>query len=322
MLNPLIDARAIHFASSIMVGGAAIFSAFVAPTLSEGDGAASAHAIAERQLGLFVLAALLFAVGSGALWLVILASNIGQSSMAHAITDGTAWSVFTETQFGRVWESRLLLAAVLACIVLLRRVVRSSSLRPLSLAEAALAVVFVATLAWCGHGGAGIGLGGTLHLAGDALHLTTAAAWVGGLIPLLIFIWPRHAGLNSPRSRFCVLRRFSSLATLSVTVLAASGVSNTWFMTNGMRSLFGTEYGDLVLLKIALFITMLGFAAVNRFWLTPRLRMNDAHAETGNKTLRLLCFFAAMEVALGIIVICVVAVLGQLPPPGHAHMAM
>ena len=104
MLNPLIDARAIHFASSIMVGGAAIFSAFVAPTLSEGDGAASAHAIAERQLGLFVLAALLFAVGSGALWLVILASNIGQSSMAHAITDGTAWSVFTETQFGRVWE--------------------------------------------------------------------------------------------------------------------------------------------------------------------------------------------------------------------------
>jgi copper resistance protein D len=319
MLDPLISARAIHFASSIMVGGAAIFSAFAAPSLSEWDGVASAHAIAGRQLRRFLLAALLFAVGSGALWLVILASSIGQSSMAEAITDGTVWSVFTETQFGRVWECRLLLAAVLSCIVLLGRRIRSPNLRLLSPVEALLAVIFVATLAWCGHAGAGIGLGGKLHLAGDALHLTAAAAWVGGLIPLLIFIWPRHAGLHSLRPRFCVLRRFSSLATLSVTVLAASGVSNTWFMTNGMRNFLGTEYGNLVLVKIALLLMMLGFGAANRYWLTPRLLPTNVPTEENARALRLLCASVSLEIALGLVVICVVAILGQLPPPGHEH---
>jgi putative copper export protein len=34
---------------------------------------------------------------------------------------------------------------------------------------------------------------------------------------------------------------------------------------------------------------------------------------------RLFCIFTAVEIALGVIVICVVAVLGQLEPVAHAN---
>jgi copper resistance protein D len=82
-------------------------------------------------------------------------------------------------------------------------------------------------------------------------------------------------------------------------------------MTDGMRHLFDTEYGALVLTKVGLLLIMLGFASVNRFWLTPRLPVSD-------KAVSLLCISTRAEITLGLIVICVVAVLGQLEPAGHA----
>lgn len=69
-----------------------------------------------------------------------------------------------------------------------------------------------------------------------------------------MFVGPR---VRSPQPPLVdcvrVLRRFSTLAAWSVVTLAAGGMLNTWFMTNGLRSFLGTEYGDLVLVKIVLF---------------------------------------------------------------------
>ena len=39
----------------------------------------------------------------------------------------------------------------------------------------------------------------------------------------------------------------------------------------------------------------------------------------GEDAVRLLCLFTAVEIALSLIVTCVVAVLGQLEPVAHAH---
>ena len=99
----------------------------------------------------------------------------------------------------------------------------------------------------------------------------------------------------------------------------ASGLLNTWFMTNGLRSFLGTDYGDLVLAKIALFSVMLGFGAANRYWLTPRLLPTNVPTKKNAKALRLLRTSVSIEIALGLLVICVVAVLGQLQPPEHEH---
>jgi copper resistance protein D len=312
MLDPLITSRAVHFASSLVVGGTAMFSAFLA-------GPIHADSVLERHLEQLMFVALALALLSGATWLVSLASRIAQASVAEVISDGTAWSVLTETQFGRIWEGRFLVAILLFCVGLFGPGLRARGLPLLSL-QAGLAIAFVGMLAWSGHAAGGIGFPGVLHFGGDVLRLVAAATWVGGLIPLLMFIAPRVRGSQPPLVEcFRVLRRFSTLAAWSVAVLAAGGVLNTWFMTNELRSFLGTEYGDLVLVKIALFLVMLAFGAANRYWFTPRLLPTNIPTEEDTRALRLLCASVSLEIALGLVVICVVAILGQLPPPGHMH---
>jgi putative copper resistance protein D len=303
--DPLIVARAIHFASSITVAGAALFPAAVASEQLRAH--SEVLAPIQRQLDWIVLIGLALAVASGGLLLLLFTSKL-ESATQDA--DSTLWLVLTGTRFGRVSVMRFVIAGVLALLLGLRYVKSLPS--TLSWLIALLGIAFVISLAWCGHSGAGIGLTGDFQVGADAVHLITAAMWVGGLLPLLIFIRPSVP--ISTSERYQLVRRFSLLATWAVALLVISGIVNTWYMTDGLRHLFGTEYGNLVLAKIGLLLIMLGFASVNRFWLTPRLPTNK-----GEKTARLLCISTAAEIALGLIVICVVAVLGQLEPAGHVH---
>lgn len=316
MLDLIVGARAVQFASSIFIAGAATFSLVVAAPALNTDKALLARK--QRQFDRLILVALGFAIASGALWLFSLAADIGQSSMAEALSNGTVWAFFTETQFGRVSEVRLGLAIVLAGLVLVRRLVPGTT-RSAAWGLAFLGIGFVASLTWCGHAGGGVGFGGDVHAANDVVHLVAAAAWVGCLIPLLILIGP-HVEMP-PATRLHLIRRFSSLAVLAVIGLTASGVINTWFMLDGVRDLVVTVYGRLVLVKVVLFLAMLAFAAANRLWLTPRLAVRQGRARPDNTALRLLCRFTAVEVALGVAVICVVALLGELPPAAHMHAA-
>jgi putative copper resistance protein D len=243
-----------------------------------------------------------------------LAAEAGEVPIAEAWRDGTAWTFFTDTQFGRVSELRLALAVLIVGSVVVRRRLPSPSGVA---ASALLGAGFVASLAWCGHAGGGLGLAGTVHMANDAAHLLTAAAWVGGLLPLLLLL---GADLEvAPAARHRLVRRFSSVSLMAVAGLILSGLINSWFLLSGMRDLVDTNYGRLILAKAALFLLMLAFAAANRFWLTPSLLPANATTSAGKDALRYLRLSVAMEVALGTAVICVVALLGQLPPPLHMH---
>src|SRR5262249_54544691 len=160
----LIGTRIIHFASSIILGGGAIFGAAIANPALRPNSGLSSHVIAEKQLNWLLLAALAVAISSGFLWLCILAAQLSQNSLSEAIGEGTIWSVLSDTQFGRVSELRFVFGMILA--------------------------VIVAALAWCGHAGAGLGFRGKMQVGNDVVHLVTSAMWVGGLIPLLLFIRP------------------------------------------------------------------------------------------------------------------------------------
>jgi putative copper resistance protein D len=303
--NLLVVVRAIHFASSITVAGAAFFPAAVAGEQLRAH--REALAPIQRQLDWIVLTGLGLAVASGGLWLLLLASQLAQVTED---ADSTVWLVLTGTQFGCVLLVRFVIAGLLALLLALRHLKPLAS--TLNWLIALLGIAFVVSLAWCGHSGAGLGLSGDFQVGADAVHLVTAAIWVGGLLPLLIFIRPSMPMSGS--ERYQLVRRFSLVATWAVALLIASGIVNTWYMTDGLRHLFGTEYGSLVLAKMGLLLIMLGFASVNRFWLTPRLPVSD-------KVPRLLCTSTGAEIALGLIVIYLVAVLGQLEPAGHMHMS-
>jgi putative copper resistance protein D len=157
-------------------------------------------------------------------------------------------------------------------------------------------------------------LAGGIHLAADVMHLIAAAAWVGGLLPLAFVLT-----VASKASSFAVARaaslRFSDYGIAAVGVLLLTGPINTWYLAGSSRALTGTDYGLLLLVKIAFFLTMLAFATVNRLWLTPALAAS-AGVRPPRDALRQLRRNVVLEIGAGAIILSLVAVLGVTPPPG------
>ena len=217
-----------------------------------------------------------------------------------------------DTDFGRDWLLRLVLIALLAGLLAadLREKRDSGGFLKLALVAAGLA----GTVAWAGHGIGGAGLPGSVHLAADFVHLIATAAWVGGLLPLAIMLAAagRASSLAVART---VSMRFSAYGIVAVGALFFTGAINTWYLAGSIRALTETDYGHLLLVKIALFLIMLGLATFNRLWLTPALaanagqgRMRDAFWQLRRNV--------AIEIGAGATILSVVAVLGVTPPPG------
>ena len=155
---------------------------------------------------------------------------------------------------------------------------------------------------------------GNLHLAADTLHLIAAAAWIGGLPSLVLLLAAARgnkalAGASLARA---AAQNFSTLGIVSVATLVLSGIVNAWILVGSFRGLVFTGYGIVLMLKLAVFAAMLGFAAVNRFWLTPRLagspddaRVASAYAQQRHRD------------RPGILIFAIVGVLGTLHPASH-----
>jgi putative copper resistance protein D len=326
----LIAARILHFAATISLAGIFGFECLVA-------GPAFRRARAEdsvelrRRLGSLAWASLLLALISGAAWLVAVAAEISGRPLGLALVQGIVPVVLTSTRFGTDWLLRLgLIVLIGLCLVMQRfrrrfAVGRSPRERGSAARGAAawaglgLALLLLASLAWAGHGAATPGAPGDLHLAADILHLLGAGIWLGTLVPLaLLLAEARRAGdagwVTVART---TVRRFSTVALLSVSVLLAGGLVNTWFLAGTVPALIGTEYGRLLLGKIALFIAMLLIAAVNLLRLEPRLAADAALAPS--RTIAQLRRNALFETSLGLGVLVLVGVLGTLPPGLHTE---
>ena len=172
-----------------------------------------------------------------------------------------------------------------------------------------LALVAVATLAWSGHAGASEGDVGILHRASDIIHLVAASAWLGTLALLLLAL----ARLDIPTTELiAALRRFAVTGTLIVGALILSGVVNLWAIVGfeALPAVVATEYGRTLILKLLLFAAMLGFAAYNRWRLTPRLE------RAANESVRSLRVSVSLEAAAAVGVILTVAFLGTQSPTG------
>jgi copper resistance protein D len=323
--DPLAWARAIHLLSSALVTGTLLFDRFVAePAFRCAADLGSAPLGRFRNLSArLVLLGLALALVSGAAWLVLLAQRIGGQSFTEAV-DESAWSLLTQTQFGTIWQLRLVCALILAASLIASS--HQGARRPAALEWIALVVgvVFIGTLAWSGHGGATPGSAGYVHTCADILHLVAAAAWIGGLVPLVLLMRSALAVDDPLRMvKVAALQRFSNLGLVSVAIIFTTGVINTWVLVDGLDGLTNTDYGRLLVLKVTLFLAMLGFAAVNRLRLTPRLAAAGP-ALTGQTSPALHSIYrnAIAEIALGILVFVIVGGLGLMEPaaPIHAHM--
>lgn len=275
-LEPIIIARGVHFAASVLAAGTLSFATLIA----DGD------ARWRRYIVAMTWSALTVAFVSGAAWLLLLAADLSDEP-------GTAWTLLTETRFGWVCIARVLLMAAQAGLVLTPR------WRWLTLVLAAL---FLGALAPVGHAGVTV----DWPLASDVVHLLAAGAWVGGLPALAFYLVTAEA-----KTRATAVHRFGTLGLICVITLVASGLANAWTLVGAPSELIATTYGQVLLVKLALFVLMLGLAGVNRFHLTPRAGKPAAQRALTRTTLA--------ETALGLGVLLLVGALGTLPPPAQKH---
>jgi copper resistance protein D len=322
LTDPLVYARFIHFAATIAVTGVAFFVVFVLdPAARKAGGDPRTIKVLWPPLGIIAWISLAFALASGAAWFVITAAAMSSQTLADAMAPNILWTVLSQTDFGNAWLLRFVFACALAAV--LAPLLSPQSARPAWLQAAAVicSAVLVGGIAWAGHAIGGQGVEGVVHLIADVLHLIAAAAWLGTLVPLALLLALAANDAAALAIARAATLRFSTLGILSVGTLLVTGIVNSWYLVGSIPAFTSTNYGRLLVLKIALFFAMVAVASVNRLRLTPRL-VDDANPAAVEKAQRQLRRNATVEASIGAVIIAIVALLGTLPPASHANMNM
>ena len=317
MSDPLFYVRALHFAATLSVAGVVLFVVFIAEPAFRRTAADPPIAAAVRaRFALLAWISLVVALLSAVPWLVIVAEAMSGLPLGALYAQGVLGTVLRETDFGNDWLLRVAIGCALGGLFVHFFAVKGAASQALQAATVILAAAYAGSLAWSGHAIGAQGVEGGLHPVADVLHLIAAAAWIGGLTPLALLLTAAgadSAGLAAART---ATLRFSALGIVSVATLVVSGLVNSWYLVGSIPALTTTDYGRLLLIKLALFSAMVAIAAINRSRLTPRLvqRADMAAAQHARRRLRR---NAAIEALFGTVIVVIVAVLGTLPPASH-----
>ncbi|MFJ3974659.1 copper resistance CopC/CopD family protein [Streptomyces sp. NPDC090021] len=241
---------------------------------------------AERPLQKLVVRAWVTLTAATLAMLVLRAPYTGSGRFADAF-DLDGLRAVLETKTGASLVSRLLLLGAAALFVAVLFGVYARRLQDtgteedtakdtddltfgLAIGGAVVSCGIAATWTLSEHASTGIQPG--LAMPADILHLLAVATWLGGLSALLVALY-KVPGIERP-----AVRRFSRVAFVSVVVLAVTGVYQAWRQTGSWSALTGTEYGQLLLLKVALVAVLLGVASMSRKWTA---RLAEAPAAVG-----------------------------------------
>ena len=261
-------------------------------------------------------------------WLVALAaaglalSAVQLALLAASMMGTPTWPVdreamgmlLTGSAMGAAWKARMaaLLVAGLAAIL--------AAGRGAWLGVVAVAAgVALSALAWTGHGAAGEGAPGWMHLTADVLHLLASGAWVGALLGLVLLLARAAAKVDAAHLRLThrALHGFGLIGTIMVGAIVVTGLVNSWMLVGigNVADLGATLYGRLLIAKLVLFGAMLGLASLNWFRLTPAFERSIAAADHRG-ALGALRASLAVETACAVVILALVAWLGTLEPPG------
>ncbi|WP_434592232.1 copper resistance protein CopC [Streptomyces sp. A5-4] len=255
----------------LLVGGAA----FVLACWQRGAG--------ERPLQRLVVTGWITLTASTLVMLLLRTPYTGSGKLADAF-DLSGLKAVLETKTGASLVSRLLLlgAAALFVAVLFGAYAKREDPKEkkdltfgLALGGGVMAAGIAATWALAEHASTGLQPG--IAMPVDVLHLLAVATWLGGLAALLVALY------RTPGIERAAVRNFSRVAFISVVVLAATGIYQSWRQVGSWSALTGTSYGQLLLVKVGLVVVLVGIAWISRRW-TARLAGDaaaDAKAEDG-----------------------------------------
>jgi copper resistance protein D len=302
--DALVIARLVQFAAAMAAFGASAFRFYAVSWVPSDPGERVVARFDVWNRALLWISGLIMLLSGIAIVPLVAARMAGEESAA--VDPATIETVLSATAFGHRWCLHLLFVLLLiVSAVIVRR-------RPaLNLPWAAFAL---ASLGWVGHAAGASGWAGLGRELNQSIHLLAAGLWLGGLLPLGWLLGRARTGEEGfgAFGRHA-LPAFSQMGYAAVAAIAITGIVNTLILVGSVDALYATDYGQLLSLKLLLYLAMVAVASRNRFRLMPRFA--DKNGTAGSALYR----SVLMEQAIGLGILAAVSLLGTWAPPFMHH---
>ncbi len=164
-----------------------------------------------------------------------------------------------------------------------------------------LGLGFASGLSLSGHSAVDAGASKWSELA-DWVHLSAAALWLGGLVQLVVVVWPT----DRERRREAFLR-FARTAPVLIALLLGAGIYLSVLRLPHLHDLWTAGYGHVLLVKLSLVSVALAWGGFHHFLVRPMLDRPGMLARLPRSL--------AGESAVGMAILLVAAVLVDSKPP-------
>ncbi|MGA8634964.1 MAG: CopD family protein [Candidatus Dormiibacterota bacterium] len=211
---------------------------------------------------------------------------------------GVGFSSLFSTSLGTTAIERVAAMAATGLAVIAASVAPTSAKR----AALTLAAIGAAASIWvdvaASHAGAQAPV--AVNLIAQWAHIAASGVWIGGLLVLIVTVRGQPSEVKGR-----AVRRFSTIAGIAIVLVALTGTLRAVIEIGSIGQLFGTAFGLLVLVKVALFLILAALGAINRYRNVPRAA----------RVLRGLRRVGSTEVIIGAAVVLVAAALVNVAPP-------
>ena len=241
----------------------------------------------------------------------LMAQSFAMHGPGQAFSAGFLGSMLTNTVWGWGWILQLVASVLAVVAFFMARREKSIGWVLAAVACVALAV----TPALSGHAASAPRLTG-LAITADTLHVIGAAGWLGSLLLLLAVGIPvamQRADGQRGATVARLVNAFSPTALGFAGLAVLTGVFSGWLHIGLSSALWESDYGRTLLIKLAILSVVIATGAYN--WLKVKPALGD---DLGAQRIRR---SATVEVAVGVLVLIVTAVLVATPPPMEEMMS-
>lgn len=208
----------------------------------------------------------------GFLLLFYQVNNLLQSLPDTATFWATSWKLITLSRWGYLWIARQFILPIILLFLLLIPDDKSSSLGKLAGMMAAIFTGGLLLVQSLNSHAAAVAQHTEMAVAMDALHLLGIGLWFGGLLALILGLFPL---LRHNRTQFVALVRagwgaYGLLALFSVVLIILTGIYSTGRHVATFDALISTFYGQLLIGKVGLMLVMGAVGFLNAMLLHPK----------------------------------------------------
>lgn len=175
-----------------------------------------------------------------------------------------------------------------------------------------LSVALLATSSLSGH--AAVATPTQLSIGNDVVHLAAGATWFAGIVSLAIVLPDAWKGRDASASLIVlapVVVRFARLALISVSIVALTGLLNSFLHLASPSDLVTSSYGRALALKLVAFAGVLALGALNH-WRNVR-RLDRALRDGSSAPVSTFRRAIAAELIAGLLILTLSGVLVGLP---------